>query len=210
MKSVSTTRSARSRLSTDSMLDGSIPAVVPAAIPAAIDPSASLAARPASQEAAVRVTSTRVLDQSRLAHLVGYAATRASVQLKKEFARHMASLSLKAVEFSILMLIASNDEVNQKQLGRALDVSAPNLAVILDKLVERGIVERIRSQQDRREQFIHLTAAGREMALQADLIARDMEREAVAALSEGERLMLIELLHKVAKGTRRRIDASHS
>jgi DNA-binding MarR family transcriptional regulator len=166
-------------------------------------------AEPMATDSTPRAASARVLDQSRLAHLVGYAATRASVQLKKEFARHMTALNLKAVEFSILMLIASNDEVNQKQLGRALDVSAPNLAVILDKLAERGIVERIRSQQDRREQFIHLTAAGRELAAQADSIARDMEREAVASLSEGERLMLIELLHKVAKGTRRRIDSSY-
>jgi DNA-binding MarR family transcriptional regulator len=202
MKAVLRTRSARARRPTESTLDDSAAA--------SIEPSSPMATEPALPESTVRASTTRVLDQSRLAHLVGYAATRASVQLKKEFARHMVSLNLKAVEFSILMLIASNDEVNQKQLGRALDVSAPNLAVILDKLAERGIVERIRSQQDRREQFIHLTVAGREMAAQAELIARDMEREAVAALSEGERLMLIELLHKVAKGTRRRIDASHA
>ena len=40
------------------------------------------------------------LDQSRLTHLVGYAASRASIELKKAFARHMAPMQLKAVEFS--------------------------------------------------------------------------------------------------------------
>jgi hypothetical protein len=38
------------------------------------------------------------LDQSRLTHLVGYAASRASIELKKAFARHMAPMRLKAVE----------------------------------------------------------------------------------------------------------------
>ncbi|MET0335187.1 MAG: helix-turn-helix domain-containing protein, partial [Rhizobacter sp.] len=84
---------------------------------------------------------TAPLDQARLTHLMGYAATRASVALKKVFAKHMGPMHLKAVEFSILVLVASNENVNQKQLGQALDVSAPNLAVTLDRMVERGWVE---------------------------------------------------------------------
>ncbi len=85
-------------------------------------------------------SSEKELDASRLAHLVGYASSRAAVQLKKSFATHMAPLGLKAVEFSVLVLVAANPRLNQKQLGSALDLSAPNLAVILDRLAERGLV----------------------------------------------------------------------
>jgi DNA-binding MarR family transcriptional regulator len=140
------------------------------------------------------------LDHSRLTHLVGYAASRASIELKKTFARHLGPLQLKAVEFSILVLVASNDEVNQKQLGAALDVSAPNMAVTLDRMVERGWVERVRSTQDRRAQIIHLTAQGRELVQRAEKIARTMEHTALQALSPAERALLIELLLKVAWG----------
>lgn len=145
------------------------------------------------------------LDHSRLTHLVGYAASRASIELKKSFARHLGPLQLKAVEFSILVLVASNDEVNQKQLGAALDVSAPNMAVTLDKLVERGWVERVRSTQDRRAQIVHLTPAGRELVARAERIAGTMEDEALKTLSPAERALLIELLLKVAwpRGRRR-------
>jgi DNA-binding MarR family transcriptional regulator len=145
------------------------------------------------------------LDHSRLTHLVGYAASRASIELKKSFARHLGPLQLKAVEFSILVLVASNDEVNQKQLGAALDVSAPNMAVTLDRLVERGWVERVRSTQDRRAQIVHLTAQGRELVARAERIARTMEDEALKTLSPAERALLIELLLKVAwpRGRRR-------
>ena len=78
------------------------------------------------------------LDASRLSHLVGYAASRAAITMRKVFARHMEPLDLKIVEFSILMLVAQNPQVNQKQLGQALDISAPNMAVTLDRMVERG------------------------------------------------------------------------
>src|SRR5262249_34655579 len=96
---------------------------------------------------------SRELDQSGLMHLVGYAATRASVQLKKTFAKHLGPLELKAVEFSILTLVADNKEVNQKQLCQALDLSPPNLAVMLDRLSARGLIERVRGTVDRRAQI---------------------------------------------------------
>lgn len=138
------------------------------------------------------------LDQSRLTHLVGYAATRASVELKKSFRRHLGPLKLKAVEFSILVLVASNRQVHQKQLGAALDVSAPNLAVTLDRMVQRGWIERVRNEADRRQQLVRLTPAGRELVQRAEQVAMTMEDEPLAVLSEAERALLIELLLKVA------------
>jgi len=140
------------------------------------------------------------VDCTRLTHLVGYAASRASIQLKKSFARHLGPLKLKAVEFSILVLVASNPRLNQKQLGAALDLSAPNLAVILDRLAERGLVERVRSTVDRRAQQLQLTASGRALTARAEAIAATMEHEALRVLSTAERALLIELLLKVARG----------
>jgi DNA-binding MarR family transcriptional regulator len=140
------------------------------------------------------------LDQSRLTHLVGYAATRASITMRRVFVRHLGPLDLKIVEFSILMLVAANPRINQKRLGAALDISAPNMAVTLDRMVERGWVERVRSTQDRRAQQIHLTATGAELVQRAEKIASTMENAALRVLSPAERALLIELLMKVAGG----------
>lgn len=140
------------------------------------------------------------LDQSRLTHLVGYAASRASIELKKTFQQHLGPLDLKAVEFSILVLVASNQSVNQKQLGQSLDVSAPNMAITLDRMVERGWIERVRSTEDRRAQLIHLTPAGQALVRKAEKIAATMERETLAVLSEAEHMLLLELLLKIARG----------
>lgn len=142
------------------------------------------------------------LDQSRLTHLVGYAATRASVELKKSFSKHLGPLQLKAVEFSILVLVASNEQVNQKQLGQALAVSPPNLAVTLDRMVERGWVERVRSTEDRRSQIVVLTKAGQQLVQRAEKIAATMENDTLLVLSPAERLLLLELLLKVSRGRR--------
>ena len=137
------------------------------------------------------------LDDSALAHLVGYAASRASLELRKVFTRHMEPHGLTTPQFSILMLVAGNGDVNQKQLGQALDISPPNMAVTLDRMAERGWIERVRSTRDRRAQQIHLTAAGRSLAERTRKIAATMEEPALAALSRAERALLIELLRKI-------------
>jgi len=140
------------------------------------------------------------LDASRLTHLVGYAASRAAIEMRKVFMRHMKPLDLKIVDFSILMLVAANPEVNQKRIGQALDISAPNMAVTLDRLVERGWVRRVRSDKDRRAQHIHLTPKGRDLVQRAEKIALTMEDTALRVLSSAERALLIELLLKVVAG----------
>jgi DNA-binding MarR family transcriptional regulator len=87
--------------------------------------------------------------------------------------------------------------VNQKQLGQALDISPPNMAVTLDRMAERGWIERVRSTRDRRAQQIHLTPAGRALAERTRRIAATMEEPALAGLSRAERALLIELLRKI-------------
>ena len=143
-------------------------------------------------------TPARALDTTGLTHLVGYASSRAALEMRKVFAHHMAPLDLKIVDYCILMLVARNPQVNQKQLGQALDISAPNMAVTLDRLVDRGWVQRVRSERDRRAQHIHLTAAGRDVVARAEAISRTMEDTGLRMLSAAERAMLIELLLRVA------------
>ena len=140
-----------------------------------------------------------VLDQSGLMHLVGYAASRASIELKKSFSRHLGPLKLKAVEFSVLVLVDTNAEVNQKQLGQALDVSPPNLAVTLDRMVEQGWIRRERSERDRRAQLIRLTPIGQALVTRARKTAQTMENDALKVLSLAEKALLIELLQRVAQ-----------
>lgn len=138
------------------------------------------------------------LDDRSLAHLVGYAASRAALEMRKVFQRHVGPLDLRIAEFSILMLLADNGPVAQRRLGQALDMAAPNMAVTLDRMAERGWIERVRNADDRRSQRVHLTAAGERLAGRARGIAGTMEDPALARLSRAERALLVELLRKVA------------
>jgi DNA-binding MarR family transcriptional regulator len=134
-----------------------------------------------------------------LASNIGYHIARAQVTTMRLFAQHIGEpLALRPVEYSLLMLLLANDELTPKQLTQALTLPAPSLTMLLDRLHERGLVERVRSETDRRSQRVLLTEAGRALATAAGQRSPHMNAALDRALSQGEQMMLTELLRKVA------------
>ncbi len=139
-----------------------------------------------------------VLDQ-----VLGFHLARAAVETYTLFERHVGGpFQLRKVEYSLLQLLLANAApspgLTPKLLGRTLALTAPNLTLLVDRLVQRDLVRRERSLSDRRSQHIVLTEAGHSLAALSAAAAPTMERELLARLSLAERLMLIELLRKVA------------
>lgn len=152
-------------------------------------PVAPPAARPASQPLSLGV----------LSDVLGYHVAQAAVTTVDMFERHIGQpFGLRKVEYSLLLLLLANGPLTPKRLGQALALSGPKLTLLLDRLQERSLLRRERSATDGRSQNIVLTEAGRQLTQAAGSAAAPMERELDDRLSRAERLMLIELLRKVA------------
>jgi DNA-binding MarR family transcriptional regulator len=152
--------------------------------------------------AAAAEPATRGLDASCLSHLLGLQLAQAAIPARRVFMRHIGEpMGLRPVEFTILVLVAHNPGVTARQLGQALALAAPAITLLLDRLGERGWLERVRSRADRRTQHLHLTPAGAALAQRAHAVSGTMEHDMLRHLSGAERAMLLELLHKVAHPT---------
>lgn len=148
--------------------------------------------------------------QSRLSEgpvhgILGYQLAQASIVTDQVFDERVGSLDggLRRVEFTILALVQANPGVSARSLARALAVTPPNIAIWIDKLESRGLVERERSSRDARVQHIQLSRAGAALVQRCTQALLDGEQAALAALSPAERAMLVELLHKMALARRR-------
>ena len=97
-----------------------------------------------------------------------------------------------------MLLLLANGPLTPKRLGQALVLSGPKLTLLLDRLQQRGFLRRERSATDGRSQNIVLTDGGHQLSRAAADAAGPMETELDQRLSRAERLMLIELLRKVA------------
>jgi DNA-binding MarR family transcriptional regulator len=161
------------------------------------------AAPPATAQVAVAEPAPRPagapLSLGVLSDVLGYHIAQAAVTTYGTFEAHIGQPNnLRKVEYSLLMLLLANGPLTPKRLGHALALSAPNLTLLLDRLQGRGLIRRERSPTDGRSQNIVLTAEGRQLAGDTAAAAGPMERELDDRLSRAERLMLIELLRKVA------------
>jgi DNA-binding MarR family transcriptional regulator len=143
------------------------------------------------------------LDHAPMQKLLGYNLAQAAIPSLKIFVKRIGEpFQLRRLDFTLLMLVAANPGVTQRQLSLALDVSAPRLTLVFDKLEERELITRTRSEDDRRKQYIALTRKGAALVKKADHIAEGMEKELLGHLTDVERSALFQLLEKVASHRR--------
>lgn len=156
--------------------------------------------RPQAPSSAAPARGERIL-LGPLEGILGFHLARAAVTTYATFERSIGEpFGLRKVEFSLLMLLLANAPVTPKQLLHALALTAPKLSLLVDGLVERGLVRRERNPADGRSQHLVLTERGRTRAREAADAAVPMEQALLLRLTRAEHAMLIELLDKVAHG----------
>jgi DNA-binding MarR family transcriptional regulator len=147
-----------------------------------------------------RLTPSGDLAEERLHGLVGYQLAQATVATDRVFRQQVGEpFELRPVEYTLLTLIGDNPGGASSSLAQALAVTAPNITMWIERLLERGLVRRRQSRTDRRKQELRLSAEGTRLVAQATERLVEGERAALDGLSGAERAMLLELLHKVAR-----------
>ncbi len=140
------------------------------------------------------------LNLSQVSGLIGYQIALADLAALVVFERDVGKpMGLRPVEFAILTLVCENPGVTSVRLANALDLSAPSVTVWLDKLEARSLIVRRSSESDRRRTHLHATQQGLETAHRAIERLTLGEQETFVDLTLGERMLLVELLRKVAK-----------
>jgi DNA-binding MarR family transcriptional regulator len=137
------------------------------------------------------------LDTEALQQLVGYNARRAALHLIEAFMQSMAAYGLRPVEFSVLSVVVHNPGVTSSQLSQALDLLAPNLVRLVQRLERRGLLRRQRAPTDRRAIGLYATDRGARLLKNAQSAALNSEQHMLAHLSAEEKDTLIGLLRRV-------------
>lgn len=136
--------------------------------------------------------------------------TAQSFQVVKAIRRIVRAIDLRSREVSrltgltipqIVVLHGVRDlgEVTTKALSENSDLSSATVVTILDKLEEKGFVERYRSTSDRRIVHCRLTPKGEEIAANLPgLLHEDFERK-FRGLDAGERERLVTAIEQIAE-----------
>lgn len=126
-------------------------------------------------------------------------AIRVIAQAIDTRSKSMARLSgLTIPQVVLLAAVRDLGEVTTNGLSRHVDLSPGTVVSILDKLEERGFVDRYRSPTDRRIVHSRLTEAGAEILARAPGLLPSETVAAIAALPEPERKKLVAAFRSVA------------
>lgn len=129
--------------------------------------------------------------------LIGYHLRRASAAVGSDFARALEGTGMRQVLFGIMAVVDANPGINQGAVGRALGIQRANMVSLINELVDRGLIDRKASPEDRRAFSLSLSRAGK--AMFADCVSRIRAHEGrlLSDLSADERATLIDLLSRI-------------
>src|SRR5213079_3595692 len=127
--------------------------------------------------------------------LVLWKAARA-VQAYAE--KSITDLEIGGSDFGVLEALLHKGPLPVNEIGKKILLTSGSITVAVDRLEQKGLVERRAHGTDRRARVVHLTKEARNLITRAyTQHATDMEQLASASLTASERAMLIRLLKKI-------------
>ncbi len=120
--------------------------------------------------------------------------------------RHIAELDMCLSDFGVLEVLLHKGPLNVKELGSKVMLTSGSMTAALDRLGERGLIEREEDAGDRRARVVRLTGAGTELIRAAFEDHKLAMEVAVAGVAKKDRKMLIDLLRELGLGAMKSLE----
>lgn len=114
--------------------------------------------------------------------------------LRKRFEQRAKDLGLTRSQWQTLAYLANNEGIHQAGLAEILEIEPITLVRILDKLSERGLVERRQHPKDRRSWLLYMRDEARPLMDTMRGMGDLTRREALQGASAEDQERLYELL----------------
>lgn len=106
---------------------------------------------------------------------------------------------LTITEIHTIEAVGYSERNPMNVVAARLGVTLATLTISINRLVQKGFVERVRDENDRRRVLVSLTRRGREVYRVHSLFHKRMVEDALLDLTEQEERVLVDALRKVRK-----------
>ncbi|WP_428309639.1 MarR family winged helix-turn-helix transcriptional regulator [Hydrocarboniphaga sp.] len=130
---------------------------------------------------------------------LGFLVAKAKQLLSEELDALLREGGYSIRHFAVLSVIRRNAGLRQTDLSDMLGIDRTTMMKMADELEQRGLLQRIRSAEDRRAYALELTAAGQAWYTDALVPIIAEEERFLAPLSPGERALLQEMLMRLVE-----------
>jgi len=141
---------------------------------------------------------SRGVNLGKLPSYLGYQVRQAQAAVFRDFAETGGDLGISPGEFSLLTLVRENPGIHQISLVRVYKLDKSTLSNSITHLEKRKLLRRVRDATDRRFYGLWLTKFGEAVLERATDRIEEQETRMDAALAQGEREQLLDLLARVS------------
>ncbi|MDP4608463.1 MAG: MarR family transcriptional regulator [Burkholderiaceae bacterium] len=107
-----------------------------------------------------------------------------------------AGFDLTSVQFAALDAIAQQPSTDQATLAATISFDRATIGGVIDRLEQKGLVQRVVSAHDRRARLLTITAAGQQLLASCRPVVEALQADILAPLSAAERATFVALAHK--------------
>jgi MarR family transcriptional regulator, organic hydroperoxide resistance regulator len=135
----------------------------------------------------------------RVSPRVGLVLRDASRSIVRKLRGDLEAFDLNITQYLLLRDVAESPGVNQRIVSKNIDVAQPALVAVIAAMEERGLIERVRSERDRRNVSLYITKEGRALMRRALRHIETLNDIAVAGMTKDEAATLLRLLLRVQR-----------
>lgn len=126
-------------------------------------------------------------------------ALRRILRATELFSRDLASaVGLTPAQLRVLQVVAEKTNATPKLLANQMGVSQATITTLVDKLVKSGLVQRVPSEQDRRQVKVLATQQGLDRLVDAPDALQQRYVSSFSKLADWEQAQLVSSLERVA------------
>ena len=132
-----------------------------------------------------------------LQDLIGYALRRAQGVVYADLNDALARISLRPLQYTMLLMVAENPGTSQSGVCEALGMQKANCVPTMSELERRGFIIRRKSASDARSYEMHITNKGKRILQRAGEVQSTHEQRLIDRIGPEGRDQLLRLLGKL-------------
>jgi DNA-binding MarR family transcriptional regulator len=138
-----------------------------------------------------------VIRTAPLQESIGYALRRAQGAVYADLNDALARISLRPLQFTLLVMVAENPGASQSGVCEALGIQKANCVPTMSELERRGFIIRKKSATDARSYELHVTNKGKRILQRAGELQSSHEQQLIERIGVDGREQLLRLLGKL-------------
>lgn len=115
------------------------------------------------------------------------------------FQEEAGGLGLTSVQYAALCMISQVPGIDQVRLSSLIAFDKTTIVKVLDRLVEKNLITRTRSPEDRRSNLLHATDEGQKVLRQIEPMLDRSDKRILAPLGAAEQRQFMELLTRLVQ-----------